>query len=1292
MICKEKINKKKEVILVFLICFLPRILMNMQMTAISYEADEVSTISAVTLFTSMDWSNAVSKVGYYGGGFTILLTPLYLLFKNPLTIYHIMLTIVSILQGMTGVIAYHLLKEYFELHDEKALVLISVASSYMVTRRANNITNEHILIFITWILVWLLLVLIKKVDQKKTKAAYSLLLGLVMGYSLSVHERGKTYIIALVILCAFFYWVYRKCLISVIPFVIAYVPLWGIAKKYKSYALSVNWITRTNTVKNSEIAFSNITEFLSPSNWKIIFYSISGPITTALVVSGGLLMIALILACAFWICGIFKRRSMCAGKVEEVETRKKVFVILTFLFACVAMTLVAQAMSWFASLKPILGTTYGSDDYALKELTYIRYFGNYTGPLVMVALYGLYAGIEKKKLEIILKISGIVTLVFSGVWLCKIRPYLTQSTQAIEAFLPFSLETKSDLKLGPLFYAGGVIILLVLLLATYWLIKKKKKYLILLVFAVLMMYQYIYNSYAFDKVMSERRTDVVNTYQFLQKTGISEYVDDLYVSEDSASRKYLTYQFLFYDKKIQENADISELQEGILLSKSYWDHKDLYSSGWKILQPDTENTDYIWIKGEELQNRLEESGYSLVTHEPVVIHRDEKTEENFYLSKGTYDMTIDCSENEEEILENSSVKFYDEEWNIVYEASLANGTIENTQCSIEISTQSGMQSNRIIIEDEQGNILQYSKIEISKISDSYSIASSNYELFMPMLDRIMQLKKINKLIYLNNALDEVDVSYIEQKIPSLVIEQKNEVELNQEDAEVILCSKTDDWMPLLNKYQCIEENSDYVLMISQETEKKQSGMYAVLNEEGYINIEYVCADEWTQNEETYYGFLASGRYDFKFTLGDESDISLENQELGVKIIGDKQEVIFPAYYKEGNVQGSYYLDKDMQNYKFEIITEDQEKVKYAECYIRKAQSSFETFYERNVMPLQDILNQIGWEKEISLYFNDMADINNVMSLTQANYLMNNQITGTSVDNLESDKKTECIIIPNDSQYLYKMLTEYDVLQVTNRYVLLLKNSTENEKLLSENGIEKLSENGYVLRSYIEKENEYGYGVNLPYGNYQVKIAAELVDNIQKGDTLLIQFSTDNGLLKEEYVNVSASDVEKGSMLVEVPVADLNDMYNITIYTECNATGLKSRIEEIAQISSVYCPDLTKYTFENAQYDMEKEAIIAERKSKIYSEIQSVLTGQTYTYTYTYSTTTPKVRIESVNTETGKVNSSSTKAEKIGENTYRTQLIVSPSEDRWADQIVFEINSEDTVEIESVEIEHHQIQN
>ena len=134
--------------------------------------------------------------------------------------------------------------------------------------------------------------------------------------------------------------------------------------------------------------------------------------------------------------------------------------------------------------------------------------------------------------------------------------------------------------------------------------------------------------------------------------------------------------------------------------------------------------------------------------------------------------------------------------------------------------------------------------------------------------------------------------------------------------------------------------------------------------------------------------------------------------------------------------------------------------------------------------------------------------------------------------------------------------------------------------------------------------------------------AELVDNIQKGDTLLIQFSTDNGLLKEEYVNVSASDVEKGSMLVEVPVADLNDMYNITIYTECNATGLKSRIEEIAQISSVYCPDLTKYTFENAQYDMEKEAIIAERKSKIYSEIQSVLTGQTYTYTYTYSTTTP----------------------------------------------------------------------
>src|SRR5699024_1498297 len=90
-----------------------------------------------------------------------------------------------------------------------------VASSYLVTDCSIIIFNEHPLMLCSWIIAWLLLYLQKNLDNNKKKIRATLLLILVLGYSLTLHTRAIAFWLAVGIAVLFYAWIYRRFLISI---------------------------------------------------------------------------------------------------------------------------------------------------------------------------------------------------------------------------------------------------------------------------------------------------------------------------------------------------------------------------------------------------------------------------------------------------------------------------------------------------------------------------------------------------------------------------------------------------------------------------------------------------------------------------------------------------------------------------------------------------------------------------------------------------------------------------------------------------------------------------------------------------------------------------------------------------------------------------------------------------------------------------------------------------------------------------------------------------------------------
>ena len=153
-----------------------------------FVADEVYTLSGATFFAGHDWSNYMSLHKFYNYGYTMLLSPIYRLFTDPVMIYRRMLFVNVIVHALTAVVAYYVVNRQLKCNKtESALIALVSTCNAIVMFFRGFVYNELPMTLIVWLIVLLMLKLINETGSRRV--IWSVVLAFITAYAYSIHSR-----------------------------------------------------------------------------------------------------------------------------------------------------------------------------------------------------------------------------------------------------------------------------------------------------------------------------------------------------------------------------------------------------------------------------------------------------------------------------------------------------------------------------------------------------------------------------------------------------------------------------------------------------------------------------------------------------------------------------------------------------------------------------------------------------------------------------------------------------------------------------------------------------------------------------------------------------------------------------------------------------------------------------------------------------------------------------------------------------------------------------------------------
>lgn len=593
----ETLKRRAVLACLFLVAWIPRVILCMQTVPVRTLSDELATISGAAYFAGLDWSAVISNAGYYGSGFSALFAPLFLLTDNPFVIYKGMLIGASVFQALIAPISFHLFHKYFKIKSYAFLIPAALACSFMVVTRTTIFYNEHILIFISWLVAWLLCIL-AGTNEKKKKRIYTLLLLLVLGYGLTIHTRALTYWIALVVLIAFYGWIYRKWLVSPGVCLIGGGISYLLGQEFIQLVQQAIWRAGEQPIRNEQVVISPPTDLFSLDTWQAWFSIVFGQLNTISAVTGGFILLAI--ALAFWVIwkGLVKRQ----GDPLYVT-------VLVFFTMCCGATIFAQSFSWLNGVMGGIAEGYGTKAYGMKAVTYVRYFGPYVGPVFLCGLAALYHG--REKIRPFLKASMVIYAGLTVFWVVLILPYIQNSFTTMEAYMPFAFSQRGEADMGKYLLATGIPLMVFIGLAVG--MYKRKWRAVPVVLAIFLFYQYAYNAYYYDAVCADNSMKLANGgYTFVKKMEREgeELPEKIYVVDRREKKDHFTYyEYQILLNRYQIQPGVPEESEEAMVFCNRKNDEELLESGYVFTRLD--KNEYLYVKGEALCEMVVSSGKTL---------------------------------------------------------------------------------------------------------------------------------------------------------------------------------------------------------------------------------------------------------------------------------------------------------------------------------------------------------------------------------------------------------------------------------------------------------------------------------------------------------------------------------------------------------------------------------------------------------------------------------------------------------------------------------------------------------
>ncbi|NBH96961.1 hypothetical protein E5357_03245 [Hominisplanchenecus murintestinalis] len=617
----ETYRRRIDMLLVFLLAMAPRLILIFTVSdPLRTPMDEMSTMSAGAWAAGMDWTKAAEYGGrYYGGGMTILMAPLFWMFSNPVALYRACLVFCAVLQSLAAPIAYHILNVHMKVEKKIYLYLASLAAGFMMVNRALVVYNEHMLILASWLTALILCKLIAE-DRKERRdyrkqAAYSVVLMVLLSYSLTLHTRAKTLWIALVLLVLLYFLMYKSWLVAKIPALVSGITGYWLAGRFIYWAKTTLWLWHEgekleNTAVNLNLSVKLL---LSPASWQGWFATVLGQVHVSVIFTGGFSAIAITLL-MIYICkngkALFfkKKKHPVTENFEQLEVKTYILVLGIFFLMCIGATILAQSISWLFRVEEALrNSPWHSTAYGYKAFTYFRYYGSYIGPFFLAALAYIYHYRIHLK-----KYLPAVFAVFVGLqilFLCAVLPHITNNMVASEVYWAFGLHKALSDPMRLRVYLGGVLVCSISFLVMFVCLCKGKRTLPAALLLALLVYQYVYNGVYVDGSYSERyHTRAEQGYELihgLEEAGC-ELPGEIYVSgykESQTQKALFTYQFMLNRYRILPGVPEESVEDAIILGTKL-NYDELIQAGYSCA--DLNKTESVYVKGEKYRDMIEE--------------------------------------------------------------------------------------------------------------------------------------------------------------------------------------------------------------------------------------------------------------------------------------------------------------------------------------------------------------------------------------------------------------------------------------------------------------------------------------------------------------------------------------------------------------------------------------------------------------------------------------------------------------------------------------------------------------
>lgn len=603
---KNKVQKI-DYVLVFFLPLIIRIFGFIWNGRLRLIADEMGMLVPAASLAGRNWTGIAQLYDYYGFGYAMLLIPIFLLTKNPYVIYWSVMVTGAVLLSFSAMISYHILTKYFGIENRIYVIMVSTACSMLALTDMRYINNEPMLVLSCWVLLWLILLLVKHNNNNRQRIKYTILVILLLTYTLTVHSRLMVLWLAFALLVVLYYIFYKKALISLKIGIPLGICLFVAVLKVISFVQTCFWVADENGYLHNSIGstsggmVSRLVNLLqSTKSWNAVFNIAMGNIYTSIFCTAGIICFCGILLYKF-LKAHFVQQDSFLEKIKPNKSVNKMIEVGSIFYGIVFfITLAGLMVHWgeLAAKGQALG--YGANTSATKIFVYIRYYSCYLSIVLLLFLrLFITIGIYGRDIWLTYGLSLLLSIAtgFSALSLIFRAPVWDLLFLVYGGYTLNHGVTSINLYL----ICGA---LLSVLFAGVSACYKKGKIFAPIIFMLLML---VHRYWYLGAFLNETNDHKANAgYYFVERMETKVELPSVFYLR-LVKTNCLAYQFFLNDYAMVQTEDFPiELESGIVITSVIKEQEQRYEAGFRCIYLD--ENEYMWVKGEDLQQQMLEKG------------------------------------------------------------------------------------------------------------------------------------------------------------------------------------------------------------------------------------------------------------------------------------------------------------------------------------------------------------------------------------------------------------------------------------------------------------------------------------------------------------------------------------------------------------------------------------------------------------------------------------------------------------------------------------------------------------